>query len=405
MGHAVGYAPGPGAARGPRGDVRQRLHGQPRVLPEPHQHPHRRLFPHHRCLYERDQPAVRGVQGVRRSSDHRDGAAGVGLSDRPVGQEVPQRVRRRVRPTPAGIGGSRPTTAAASTTTRRPTTAASIDTGPVRRPTRTDLLADRAVAFIDRTPASQPLFLYFAPHAPHHPATPAPGDHDSFADLPTWRPPSYDEPDVSDKPEYLRERTLSGLGRARVDAFRLDQYRSLLAVDRAVGRIADALAASSRLENTMIVFASDNGMLWGEHRWASKNVPYEESIRVPLVVRYDAMTAGAARTDEHLVLNIDLAPTFAGLAGTWLPNVDGLSLVPLLRSRSFGWRTDFLIEHLNLGSVGPPTFCAVRDERHKLVRYGNGERELYDLHADPLELRNRYDVPKYRPVERSSTIA
>ena len=108
----------------------------------------------------------------------------------------------------------------------------------------------------------------------------------------------------------------------------------------------------------------------------------------------------AARTDEHLVLNIDLAPTFAGLAGTWLPNVDGLSLVPLLRSRSFGWRTDFLIEHLNLGSVGPPTFCAVRDERHKLVRYGNGERELYDLHADPLGLRNRYDVPKYRPVER-----
>lgn len=264
----------------------------------------------------------------------------------------------------------------------------------------TDLLADKAISFIEDTHPDQPLFLYFAPHAPHHPATPAPGDENSFGQLPKWRPPSYDEPLVGDKPEYLRARSLGPIEGARIDAFRLNQYRSLMSVDRAVGRLVSALDTSGRLENTMIVYASDNGMLWGEHRWASKNVPYEESIRVPLIVRYDALTGGEPRTDEHIALNIDLAPTFVGLAGTWLPDVDGMSLVPLLSAKPAEWRTDFLVEHLNLGVGGPPTFCAVRNERYKLVRYGTGERELYDLHVDPLELRNRYDVPKYRPVER-----
>lgn len=262
----------------------------------------------------------------------------------------------------------------------------------------TDVLADEAAAFIFETDPSQPLFLYFAPHAPHEPATPAPRDENALAGLPRWRPHSYAESDVRDKPLYLRSRSLGPDERARIDEFRRDQYRSLLAVDRAVAQIVSALRVTDRLGNTMIVYASDNGMLWGEHRWASKNVPYEESIHVPMIVRYDPVTAASPRNDDSLVLNIDLAPTFAQLAGAELPGMEGQNLLPLMEDRGTEWRTDFLIEHLNLGGTGPPTFCAVRTADFKFVRYGTGEVELYDLRSDPFELRNRATRAKFAGV-------
>ena len=132
-----------------------------------------------------------------------------------------------------------------------------------------------------------------------------------FSDLGPWRPASYDEADVSDKPAYVRSNgPLSDSTKATIERFRRDQYRALMSVDRAVSQILDALTDTGRLSNTLIVFTSDNGMLWGEHRWSSKVVPYEESIRVPFVIRDDALIT-SPRRDGHLVLNIDLAPTFA----------------------------------------------------------------------------------------------
>ena len=206
----------------------------------------------------------------------------------------------------------------------------------------TDVLAGEAVRFIGSTPADTPLFLYFAPHAPHEPAIAAPGDRHTFSDLSRWRPPSFDEADVSDKPAYIRNQLLDAGSRAEIDAFRRRQYRSLLAVDRAVSDIIQALEESGRLANTLIVFTSDNGMVWGEHRWGTKLVPYEESIRVPYVVRYDAGIP-SARTDERLVVNIDLAPTFAALAGIPAPGAEGESLLPLLGDpMASGARTSFL---------------------------------------------------------------
>ena len=253
----------------------------------------------------------------------------------------------------------------------------------------TDVLATDAVAFIRSTELDRPLFLYFAPHAPHDPATPGPGDAASFLELPVWRPESFDEADVSDKPGYVQQRErLDEAARAEVDRFRGDQHRSLLAVDRAVGQLVEALDETGRLSRAVVVFASDNGMLWGEHRWDTKIVPYEESIRVPYVVRSDAW-GEAARIDERLVLNIDLAPTFAELAGASSPRCDGESLLPILDSTSASWRTDFLVEHLGLNSPQVPTYCAVRSDTYVYVRYGTGETELYDLGADPLELDNR----------------
>jgi N-acetylglucosamine-6-sulfatase len=260
----------------------------------------------------------------------------------------------------------------------------------------TDVLAQQATGFIRSTDPGRSLFLYFAPHAPHEPATPAPEDEAKFSDLESWRPASYDEANVSDKPEYIQaEEPLGGTMAAKIDRFRLDQYRSLLAVDRAVADIIDALADTSRLSNTMLVFMSDNGMLWGEHRWNKKVVPYEESIRVPFVVRADSLI-GAPRADGHLVMNVDLAPTFAQLAGIAAPNVEGKSLLPLIASPTTSWRSDFLIEHLKMDVGGVPTYCGVHSSRYVYVDYTTGEEELYDLVRDPQQLTNKAYDPAYQ---------
>src|SRR5205814_2071584 len=145
-----------------------------------------------------------------------------------------------------------------------------------------------------------------------------------------------------------------------VDAYRRGQYQALLAVDRAVRGIVDALRDTGRLDDTMIVFASDNGLAWGEHRWQRKQVPYEESIRVPLVIRYPPLTPDAVTVPQP-ALNIDLAPTFAAVAGVPTPHVDGRSLLPLLRGTATPWRHDFLIEHERIAQSFPvPSYCAVR---------------------------------------------
>ena len=250
----------------------------------------------------------------------------------------------------------------------------------------TDVLASEAVSFIRDTPG--PLLVWFTPYAPHQPATPAPPYANRFANLKPWRPPSYNETDVSDKPGWLRARPpLKPVRQEKVDAFRLNQFRTLLSVDDAVGQIVRALAATGRLSNTLLVFMSDNGMSWGEHRWTTKRVAYEESLRIPLVVRYDPLVA-AARQDTHLVLNIDVAPTVTAVAGVGAPGADGSSLLPLLASPTVPWRHAFLTEHLEKEIDVLPTFCGVRSQRYLFLYLVTGEEELYDLAADPYELTN-----------------
>ena len=263
--------------------------------------------------------------------------------------------------------------------------AMSTGTGPADY--STTFLADQAVSFIEETPSVRPLFLYFSVKAPHKPATPAPGDSRLFESLAPFRPPSFDEADVTDKPRYIQNRApLTDAEIAEIDELRKDQLRTLVEVDRAVGRVLDALDSTGRLENTLVVFTSDNGFLLGEHRRDAKSVPYEESIRVPMVVRFDALGV-QPRTDEHLVLNVDLAPTFAAVAGLQAVGVDGANLLPLLSSPGASWRTDFLIEHMGAGA----TYCGVRSERYVYIVYRTGEDELYDLSTDPFQLENLAD--------------
>ena len=252
----------------------------------------------------------------------------------------------------------------------------------------TDVLAAQAETFI-RADTTRPFFALFAPYAPHKPATPAPRHEGAFPGLAPWRPSSYNEPNVADKPRWVRaQRPLDAAAQASLDDFRARQLRSLRSVDQAVERLLDALAETGRLEDTVVVFTSDNGMLLGEHRLIGKQAPYEESIRVPLVIRFDRLVT-ASRTESRQALNVDIAPTLAALAGVAAPRAEGRSLAPLLLNRSVAWRGEFLVESLNAGpNPAVPTYCAVRGRRYVYVAYGTREEELYDLAVDSDQLVN-----------------
>jgi N-acetylglucosamine-6-sulfatase len=301
----------------------------------------------------------------------------------------------------------------------------------------TDVLADRAVDYVGRPGGGSPSF--FVPHrpffmwlgttVPHAPADPAPRHEGAFPDARLPRPPSFDEEDVSDKPDWISDNpSLNPEQIARAEDLYRKRLESMLAVDEMVGRLVDALRESGELENTYLLFTSDNGWHAGEHRLTTgKWTAYEEDIRVPLIVRGPGVPEG--RTLAHLVLNNDLAPTFADLGGAETPPfVDGRSLKPLLGDdppSMEDWRQAFLVEaatelggtliplltgdqlpkdlrHAPREDWGRPGLEAVRTEDLLYVEYGNGERELYDLSEDPYQLDNRYDaddldlLPRFR---------
>ncbi|MEE8147601.1 MAG: sulfatase [Longimicrobiales bacterium] len=276
----------------------------------------------------------------------------------------------------------------------------------------TDVLADFAVEFLNRSDG-RPFFLLFSPFGPHLPAVPAPRHAGTLADLTFEETPGLQETDLGDKPGYVRRiRELyaqeeSGGGQPMAEHWRAGRVRvaeSLLAIDEAVERLLDLLVEREIIDDTVIVYTSDNGVLWGEHGLAGKQVPFEEAVRVPLIVRYPRMVP-RARQDAHLVLNLDLAPTLAELAGAQAGDVDGTSLVPLLRGDAeVTWRSDFLIEGSKSSFTGSP-YRAVRSAEWKYVWTGSEPafEELYDLVRDPYETENLLVVTPQDPsVQRTA---
>jgi N-acetylglucosamine-6-sulfatase len=266
----------------------------------------------------------------------------------------------------------------------------------------TTVFGEAAAQFIRSAPASKPLFVYYAPYAPHEPDVPADQYNTRFENLPLWRPPNFNQANVAGMPKYVRDQPLLKPKQIKFLAqFRRRQYETLLSVDDEVGSIVDALRATHRLSNTMIVFASDNGLAWGAHRFpaAEKRLPYDEATRIPFVVRYDPMTKNPS-TDTHLLLNTDWAPTFAALAGASHPKVEGASFLPLLNGTpNPSWRTSFLLEHWDGSPPTPdPSYCGIRSTRYLYVRYGTGEQELYDQKNDPYDLHNVASSPQYAGV-------
>ena len=255
----------------------------------------------------------------------------------------------------------------------------------------TDVLATKAIDFIRGVPANEPFFVHFSPYAAHGPLIAANRHLDAFTTTTFERSPSFTEADVSDKPAWVRNLALKKAG--AIDNFRREQLRTLLAADEAVANIIDTLESTGRLANTLIMFGSDNGYARGEHRFTGKWAPYEEALRVPTAIRYDALIS-TPRSDPHLVLNVDWAQTFAEIGGVSAPGAEGRSLVPLLTNPTAAWRTEFLIEHVQANDP-VPTYCGIRDRRYVYVRYATGEEELYDLSTDPYQLTNRAKDPSF----------
>jgi arylsulfatase A-like enzyme len=253
----------------------------------------------------------------------------------------------------------------------------------------TYLFAERAARFIRRTPPRKPLFVYFAPFAVHRPLIPAPEDVGSGAGIPLYRPPAFNEEDVSDKPRYVRNRSL-------VDPESLDEtyrlrYELLASADRSSGWLLDALVETGRMENAIVIVTSDNGMMLGEHRLVGKNVPYDRSVRVFMAMRYQDWSGGP----EGIVANVDIAPTLERVTGVDFPRMDGESLLPLVR-RGESVRRSLVLESLAADQIELPSYCGVRTLRHLYVRYRNGFEELYDYSLDPYELTNVASDPSVR---------
>ena len=275
----------------------------------------------------------------------------------------------------------------------------------------TDVFSDQADSFLRQHAGKTPFYLQVAPLAPHEPAVPYPRHSTLFASEKTPQPLSFDEKNVSDKPSYVSR--LKPLTRDEIVSFNelyRNRLRSMKAVDEMVGKLVATLREKGELSSTYLVLGSDNGVHAGHHRLGEgKRLAYEEDIRVPLIVRGPDIPAGARR--EQMVLNNDLAPTFADLAGaTPLLPVDGRSLVPMLRANPpSNWRTAFLVEAARHERIHRPAYRAVRAENYLYVRYANGEKELYNLERDPYQLSSYYpgasDALKDRLRGRLSSLA
>jgi len=257
----------------------------------------------------------------------------------------------------------------------------------------TDVQTTKAVSALKQVPASQPFFMYVAPRAPHIPAVRAPRHAGLFDGLTAPHTPNWNEGDMTGKPDWLREYPpFTDADVASIDKSFRDRLACMQAVDDMIEQIVQELTAEGRLDNTYLMLGSDNGFMLGPHRFPhGKEAPYEESIRVPLLVRGPGIPTGQSR--DGLVGNVDYAPTFVEWARASSPELDGRSFAALAKTGSTaGWRSDLLLEHWKTGrgAQAIPDFYGLRTSDWAYVEYGTSEVELYDMHNDPYELANQY---------------
>jgi N-acetylglucosamine-6-sulfatase len=257
----------------------------------------------------------------------------------------------------------------------------------------TDVLGVQTKEFINTSVrADEPFFAYVAPKAPHDPLVPAPRHEHAYDGEQAPRLPSFNEKYVSDKPPWIRKLPpLTPDQIAAIDTRHEGRVETLQAVDDLVKAVVNKLQRLGELDNTYVVFTSDNGMHFGEHRIPfGKGRPYEESIRAPLLVRGPGVPVGS--TTDKLVVNTDFLPTFTDLAGTATPTyVDGRSLRPVLTGSATNWRTAILLEGRKGGGTegtNQKHHYGIRTSTSKYLEYAGGDRELYTLSKDPYELRS-----------------
>jgi arylsulfatase A-like enzyme len=250
----------------------------------------------------------------------------------------------------------------------------------------TDFILDKSLEYLEEAAETErPWFLYLAPTAPHsdtqQPAEPE-ADHREDP-VPPWRDHPATGEDVSDKPPFIKlQRSAPGRG----SRARRAQLRALMSVDEFVSAFFRRLRELDEEGNTLAIFLSDNGYMWGQHGLVAKHYPYSESVRIPLYVRWPGHVEGGS-TDKRLVGNLDVAPTVLDAAG--LPSqhtFDGHSLL----SRTS--RAGILLESYGSSAYEMPRWSSVRTHSAQYTEYysagGVVAREYYDLLSDPDQLTN-----------------
>lgn len=264
-----------------------------------------------------------------------------------------------------------------------------------------DVSTDFAIDYIKRD-HQQPFALVLGFKSPHIPFIPPPRAKDRYAGEKVG-PVSNFFNEAIFKPEP--NDSTDNVPRAEQPLWALDYFRCISAIDENVGRLVATLEEKGLMENTVVIFTSDNGYYMGEHGlgdfMGDKRSAYEESLRVPMLVRYpDQKTAG--NVSDELVLNIDLAPTLLDLAGVTIPKeIQGRSWAPLLTDANSAFREGFFYEYFFENKFAEtPTVLAFRTRTTKLIKYPGHEHwtELYDLKADPFEVNNLVDSLEHQEL-------
>jgi arylsulfatase A-like enzyme len=309
---------------------------------------------------------------------------------------------------------------------------------------QTDVFTDRATDFLrDSAVGNQPFLLDLWFNSPHGPFEPAPRDLFRLAGAPLPRLPGFNEKDISDKPKWFRAEARKRLGRLQIkviDGERRRQQEQLISVDESIGELIQSLRDKGILDDTYIIFSSDNGFFRGEHRIVSgKYLPYDPSSRVPLLIRGPGIPAGGV--SDELVWNGDIPQTILQIAsGAQNPTLDGRSLLPFAQNPALRSTRPVLLE----GDTGPggtnaesaavrartarvrvagkkgvknleqepdaiksaanlntaPAYRSIRTDRYEYTVYANGQTELYDMLRDPWQLHSVVSDPRYRYVRK-----
>jgi arylsulfatase A-like enzyme len=280
----------------------------------------------------------------------------------------------------------------------------------------TDIITDLAIDFLKHRPTDKPFFLMCHHKAPHRPWQPD-DKHFTLYDDGDIPEPATLRDDYATRTDAAHETTMTigkhltltdlkvapppgltgdALLRWKYQRFIKDYLRCVASIDDNVGRLLDFLDRSGLRENTVVIYTSDQGFFLGDHGWFDKRFMYEQSIRMPFLVRWPGVTQPGS-VQPAMALNVDFAPTFLEMAGLAVPaDMQGHSLVPLLRGqRPATWRTSWYYRYYHdPGDHNTRAHYGVRTETHKLIYFWKKDQwECYDLLRDPDELHNIYNDP------------
>ena len=258
----------------------------------------------------------------------------------------------------------------------------------------TEELTDRALAFIEKRVSGsgdrKPFCLYLSHRAAHPPFVPPDDIRGMYKNEKIEMPPQVDS---------WFSKTNGNVFQGIMMGSYANQYRKycevITAMDRQIQRFLSRIDGLGLTQNTIVIFAADNGMMWGEHRSHGIRRPYEESIRLPVVVRCPWLIGDPGGYRSQMVLNLDIAPTLLDIAGLPLPeDMDGESVLPYLTDRDKAGRTAWLLEFWKYYPENTPGYVGIRSKTHKYVEYEKTLRPLlFDLVTDPAEHNNLYGTP------------